>query len=204
VTDDDRRCLVIDEHPVVRIGVRGVLGVRYDIEEAANWPSAKDALTETGGFDVAVVEIDSRRHDARVPVGLAMIRALRKTMPGMGIVAHARRAERLAASEAFEAGASAYVAKSSPPEALEQAVDAAAEANRFIDPAANGRGSKLTRRQREILQFLADGLSTTDIAHRLSLSAETIRTHTKAALARLQARDRAHAVAIALRSGLIE
>ena len=62
----------------------------------------------------------------------------------------------------------------------------------------------LTRRQREILQLYADGNSTARVARNLGLSAETVRTHTKGILARLQARDRAHAVAIALRTSLIE
>ena len=66
-------------------------------------------------------------------------------------------------------------------------------------PIAPG-ASALTRRQRQILQLYADGQSTARVAKRLGLSAETIRTHTKAILARLGARDRAHAVAIALRS----
>ena len=65
-------------------------------------------------------------------------------------------------------------------------------------------GSALTRRQRQILQLYADGQSTARVAKRLGLSAETIRTHTKAILSRLGARDRAHAVAIALRLSLIE
>ncbi len=65
-------------------------------------------------------------------------------------------------------------------------------------------GLRLTRRQRQIIQLYADGQSTARVAKRLGLSAETVRTHTKAILARLGAQDRAHAVAIALRSSLIE
>jgi DNA-binding NarL/FixJ family response regulator len=201
---DDRRCLVVDGHPVVRIGVRGLLSHRYDVEEAADWRGALDALTETGAFDVAVVELDPRDRPNEERGGASMIRALRKAMPGTGIVAHARRPERHAVSEALDAGASAYVVKSSPAEALERAVEAAVESNRFVDPATDGAGSVLTRRQRQVLQLLADGLSTVDAAHRLGLSSETIRTHTKATIRRLEARDRAHAVAIALRSGLID
>jgi DNA-binding NarL/FixJ family response regulator len=85
-------------------------------------------------------------------------------------------------------------------------VDAAVESQRFVDPAADrsGRRSELTRRQRQILQLYADGQSTARVAKRLGLSAETIRTHTKAILSRLGARDRTHAVAIALRGSLIE
>jgi DNA-binding NarL/FixJ family response regulator len=201
---DDRRCLVVDGHPVVRIGVRGLLDDRYDVEEAADWRGALDALTETGAFDVAVVELDAQDRPKGEPGGASMIRALRKAMPGMGIVAHARHAERHGASEAFKAGASAYVAKSSPPEALEQAVEAAAESNEFVDPATNGHGTPLTRRQREVLQLLSDGLSTQDTADRLGLQPDTVRTHTKGSMRRLEARNRAHAVALALRSGLID
>jgi DNA-binding NarL/FixJ family response regulator len=201
---DDRRCLVVDGHPVVRIGVRGLLRGRYDVEEAADWRGALDALTETGAFDVAVVELDPRDRPKGQRGGASMIRALRRAMPGTGIVAHARRPERHAVTEALDAGASAYVVKSSPATALEQAVEAAADAGRFVDPATNGSGSALTPRQRQVLQLLADGHSTDEAAKGLGLSSETVRTHTKATIRRLDARDRAHAVAIALRAGLID
>jgi DNA-binding NarL/FixJ family response regulator len=62
----------------------------------------------------------------------------------------------------------------------------------------------VTPRQRQILQMFADGHSTDEAAKRLGLSAETVRTHAKATLPRLGARDRAHAIAIALRSSLID
>lgn len=199
--------MVVDGHPVVRLGVRELLRDEYEVEEASNWRGALDVLTQTGGVDVAIVELErcADGSAAGAAGGAAVIRALHKAMPGMGIVAHARRPESHAAREAIEAGASAYVAKSSPPEALSKAVEAAARSERFIDPAVNGgRPARLTKRQREILQLLADGLSTTEIAHHLGLSAETIRTHTKGLLARLEARDRAHAVALGMRLGVID
>ena len=77
----------------------------------------------------------------------------------------------------------------------------------FIDPDVDRRGGAsrtLTPRQREILQLFADGHSTDEAAKRLGLSTETVRTHAKASLARLEARDRSHAIAIALRGSLIE
>jgi two-component system NarL family response regulator len=189
---------------VVRLGVRVLLKDRYEVEEAADSRGALDAMTETGAFDVAVVEFDPRERPKRATGGASMIRALRKAMPGTGIVALARRPERHAASEALAAGASAFVAKSSPPEALERAVDAAAESDQFIDPATNGDRLPLTPRQRQVLQLVADGLSTDKAAERLGVSTETVRTHSKAGIKRLQARDRSHAVAIGLRSGLID
>ncbi len=204
---DSRRCLVVDGHPLVRLGVRRLLDDRFEVEEAASGDDALEMLTDLGEFDVAIVDLGRGAHDGAEKSGTAVVRALRQASPGIGIVAHGSRAERHSANEALKAGASAYVAKSSPAEALNRAVDAAADAETYVDPAAHGRrGARpaVTRRQRQILQLIADGHSTSTAAERLGLSAETVRTHTKAALARLEARDRAHAVAISLRSSLID
>lgn len=202
---DDRRCLVVDGHAVTRIGVRELLESDFEIEEASDLREAIETHTATGSFDVAVVELDTRPPEGE-PAGPARIKAMRRAMPRTGIVALARSPQRHAANEALEAGASAYVAKTSPAEAIRTAVAAALNSGRFIDPAAGQKATRamLTRRQRETLQLLANGLSTDEVASRLELSAETVRTHTKALLARLGARDRAHAVAIALRTGQID
>jgi two-component system NarL family response regulator len=206
---EDKRCLVIDAHPTVRIGVREALRDRYEIEEVEDGDGALELVTSIGDFDVAVVGL-CRSSEGQKPDGLsgtATIRALRQAQPGLGIVAHGDQAQHHAASEAIRAGATAYVAKSSPVDALSTAVEAALESERFVDPAAAsgaGRRTGLTRRQREILQLYADGHSTARVAKRLGLSTETVRTHTKAILSRLGARDRVHAVAIALRSSLIQ
>jgi two-component system, NarL family, response regulator len=200
---EERRCLVIDEQPTVRLGVRRLLSDRYEVEEADDGRGAMKIMTSLGEFDVVIVELVTA---APGLTGIPAIRALRRAKPGLGIVAHAARAERHAATEAIGAGATAFVAKSSQPQVLVDAVDAAADAESYIDPATdtNGNGGPgLTRRQREILQHFADGRSTAEVADRLGLSTETIRTHTKGALARLDANDRAHAVAIGLRSSLI-
>jgi DNA-binding NarL/FixJ family response regulator len=200
--------MVIDAQPTVRLGVREVLGRRYAVEEAENGDGALELLTSIGDFDVAIVDLGLANGQERGDdlSGMAAIRALRKAQPGLGIVAHGPEAQHHAATEAIRAGATAYVVKSSSVEELHRAVDAAVDAERFVDPAAGhpGRGSAITRRQRQILQLYADGQSTARVAKSLGLSAETVRTHTKAILARLGARDRAHAVAIALRSSLIE
>jgi two-component system, NarL family, response regulator len=200
--------MVIDAQPTVRLGVREVLGRRYEVEEAENGDGALELLTSIGDFDVAIVDLGLGNGQERGGdlSGMAAIRALRQAQPGLGIVAHGPEAQQHAATEAIRAGATAYVVKSSSVEELNRAVDAAVESQRFVDPAAgrDGGGSALTRRQRQILQLYADGQSTARVAKRLGLSAETVRTHTKAILARLGARDRAHAVAIALRSSLIE
>jgi DNA-binding NarL/FixJ family response regulator len=203
---EERRCLIIDGHPTIRLGVKGLLESRYEVEEATDGRDALELLTALGDFDVAIVEMRPAANGGGALSGTAAIKALLDARPGLGIVAHAPRPERHAAAQAMSAGATAYVAKSSPAQALAEAVEAAASAERFVDPAASAVVSAvaLTRRQREILQLFADGHSTADVARRLGLSGETVRTHTKAVLARLEARDRAHAVAIGLRNGMID
>jgi DNA-binding NarL/FixJ family response regulator len=188
--------------------VRRALQDRFDCQEAASREEAIDFVRDVGSVDIAI--LDMRRHpDGAGPSPLdpaETIRILLKSEPGLGIVAHGERAERHLASAALQAGASAFVSRAAGSEQLLRAAQAALAQERFIDPAVPPRGSrnKLTKRQREILQLLANGESTTVAARELDLSEETIKTHTKNALARLGARNRTHAVAIALRESLIE
>jgi DNA-binding NarL/FixJ family response regulator len=199
---------VIDGHPIVRLGVRRALQDRFEIQEAGSRDEGVALMRDIGSFDVAIV--DMRRcndHLRPQPIGATeAIRALLKSEPGLGIVAHGESPERHLASAALQAGASAYVARTASADLLQQAVRAALAQECFLDPAVPPKGSrgKLTKRQREILQLLANGESTTVAARKLDLSEETIKTHTKHALARLGARNRSHAVAIALRESLIE
>lgn len=202
---DERRCLVIDEQPAIRVGVRGMLVDGYEVEGAADGRDALELITALGDFDVAIVDLPSANGHNDALVGLAAIRALRKARPRLGIVAHGPKPVCDVASEAIDAGATAFVAKSSAQTALRRAVDSAAESETFVDPAAHRKNGTqtLTKRQREILQLYANGLSTEDAATHLGLSTETVRTHTKAVLSRLSARDRAHAVALGMRAGMI-
>jgi DNA-binding NarL/FixJ family response regulator len=207
VLSERPQCLVIDGHPIVRLGVRRALQDGFEIQEARNRNEAVELVRDIGSFDVVVIDMRRTEVEHPEPIGATeAIRALLKTEPGLGIVAHGERAERHLASAALQAGASAYVARTASTELLRQAVEAALAQERFVDPAVPPRGSrgKLTKRQREILQLLANGESTTVAARELDLSEETIKTHTKNALARLAARNRTHAVAIALRESLIE
>lgn len=201
------RCLLVEPQPLVRLGMRRVLDSGYEVEELSSRAEAVDRVRDVGDVDVIVVDIRSRTGGSTDSLsGSDAIRALRKVEPALGIVAHGDRAERHLATQALTAGASAYVSRGAGPDELISAVTAAAEQERFVDPAVPQRGhhGRLTRRQRQILQLLADGGSTTIAAEELQVSEETVRTHTKNILARLEARNRAHAVAIGLRESLIE
>jgi two-component system NarL family response regulator len=207
VPSERPHCLVIDAQPMVRLGLRQTLASDFEIHESETRDEAIGLIRDIGSVDVAIVDLRRGLGDPECTLrGNETIRTLRKTAPGMGIVAHGERPERHLASAAMQAGASAYVARTAAAEELAKAVWAALEQERFVDPAVPPSGSrgKLTRRQREILQLLADGGSTVAAARELGLSEETVKTHTKNVLARLSARNRTHAVAIALRECLID
>jgi DNA-binding NarL/FixJ family response regulator len=184
-----------------------VLEDGFEVHESASREEALDLVRDIGHFDVAIVDM-SRLPDGVAPSlsGAEAIRAMRKSSPALGIVAHGELPERHLANAAIQAGASAYVARTADAAELRRAVDAASAQESFVDSAVPPKGSrgKLTRRQRELLQLLANGESTTVAARRLGLSEETVKTHTKNVLARLAARNRTHAVAIALRESLID
>lgn len=200
-------CLVIDGHPLVRAGVRQTLSGDFEVHESQRRAEAVELVRDVGSIDVAIV--DMRRAPAGAVEalrGTEAIRMLREAAPGLGIVAHGERAERYMAAAALQAGAMAYLSRTAEAEALLAAVRAALAHERFVDPAIPARGGrgKLTRRQRQILQLLADGHSTAFAARELELSEETVKTHLKKAAARLGARNRTHAVSVALRESLIE
>jgi DNA-binding NarL/FixJ family response regulator len=196
---------VIDPQPLVRLGVRQALAGDFEVQESASRSEAIALVRDVGSIDVAVVDL---RCDAgnRAASRDDAIRELRRAAPSLGIVAHGERAERHLATAALQAGATAYVARTARAEEMTRAVRAALAQERFVDPAVPPKGSrgKLTRRQRQILQLLADGESTAVAARELDLSEETVKTHAKHAVARLGARNRTHAVAIALRESLID
>jgi DNA-binding NarL/FixJ family response regulator len=198
---------VIDGHPLLRLGVRRILEDGFEVHESCSREEALDLVRDIGDFDVAVLDM-RRQLNGEAPSisGPEAIHVLHRSSPALGIVAYGERPERHSASAALQAGACAYVARTAGAEALRRAVEAAAAQETFVDPDVPPKGSrgKLTRRQLQILQLLADGESTTVAARELDLSEETVKTHTKNALARLGARNRTHAVAIALRESLVD
>jgi DNA-binding NarL/FixJ family response regulator len=198
---------VIDGHPLVRLGIREALAGGFVVHETTTREEGLDLVRDIGDFDVAIVDMRWRANGEGAAIsGAEAIRMLHRSSAALGIVAHGELPERHLATAAIQAGASAFVARTAGPEQLRRAVDAASAQESWIDPAVPPKGSrgKLTRRQRQILQLLADGESTTVAARELDLSEETVKSHMKNALARLGAKNRTHAVSIALRECLID
>jgi DNA-binding NarL/FixJ family response regulator len=199
------RCLIVDDHPVVRQGIRALLERELAGVEVRDAPTPEAAI-EAPDPAPDVVIIDPRRASGEVE---QVVNDLIKRLRSAVVVFTSNGGARLLA-EALKAGVKGYVRKDSPPEDLVRAIRAARSGEFYVDPALSstivvGEGDRtLTSRQREILQMLADGLQTESVAKRLGLSTETVRTHTKRILAKLHADTRTQAVAIAIRNGLIE
>src|ERR671921_2761322 len=197
-------CLIIDDHPVVRQGIRALLERELAGVQITDVATTGDAVAADGKPDVVIV--DPRGAGAEVATLVAQLdREL-----GSAIVVFTSNGGARLLSEALKAGVKGYVRKDSPPEDLIRAIRAARSGDFYVDPALSStivleEGDRtLTARQREILQMLADGMQTEAVAKRLGLSTETVRTHTKRILAKLHADTRTQAVAIAVRDGLIE
>jgi DNA-binding NarL/FixJ family response regulator len=203
---DALRCLIIDDHPVVRQGIRALLEREIESVVVTDAESPAAAFGAARGDSPHVVIVDPR--GAGLEVG-SLVADLNREL-GSAIVVFTSNGGARLLSESLKAGVKGYVRKDSPPEDLVRAIRAAQSGEFYVDPALSStivleEGDRtLTARQREILQMLADGMQTEAVARRLGLSTETVRTHTKRILAKLHADTRTQAVAIAIRNGLIE
>jgi DNA-binding NarL/FixJ family response regulator len=201
------RCLIVDDHPVVRAGVRAVLEQafdRVDITDAESIDHVADVASDGNAPDVVIID------PWRAGVDVAEIVGRLQSQVKAPIVIFTSDGGARLLAEALKAGVKGYVRKDSPSEDLVRAIEAARTGEFYVDPGLSStivldEGDRtLSARQREILQMLADGMQTDAVAEKLGLSTETVRTHTKRILAKLEASTRTQAVAIGIRHGLIE
>lgn len=198
-------CLIIDEHPVVRQGVRALLETTWPDGTTADAEDLDAAIEVAEGAKTDIVIVDPWRAGADVG---ELVSRLGKAIDAPIVVFTSDGGARLL-SEALKAGVKGYVRKDSPPADLVRAIESARRGEFYVDPRLSStivleEGDRtLSARQREILQMLADGMQTDAVANQLGLSTETVRTHTKRILAKLEASTRTQAVAIGIRYGLI-
>jgi DNA-binding NarL/FixJ family response regulator len=203
---DAVRYVIVDEHPVVRHGVRSLLERTWPSSEVTDAETLDAALEMLGKAKPDLVIIDPWRAGADVP---GTIKRVAERTKAPVVIFTADGGARLL-SEALKAGVKGYVRKDSPSDDLVRAIQAARTGDFYVDPSLSStlvldEGDRtLSARQREILQMLADGMQTDAVAQQLGLSTETVRTHTKRILAKLEASTRTQAVAIGIRHGLIE
>ena len=177
------RCLIVDDHPVVRAGVRAVLEQAFDHGVVRSESESIEQVGEmTNSNEPDVVIIDPWR--AGVDVA-EIVGRLRDEVKAPIVMFTSDGGARLL-SEALEAGVKGYVRKDSPSEDLVRAVEAARTGEFYVDPGLSStivldEGDRtLSARQREILQMLADGMQTDAVAQKLGLSTETVGNHHEA------------------------
>jgi DNA-binding NarL/FixJ family response regulator len=145
--------------------------------------------------------------------GVSAVKRIHQNAPGVKFVIFSAYGDKRLLSDAIAAGARGYVMKGSPPEDLLRAIRTVAAGKAFVDPSlspallmqdGSGPEQPLSEREREILQLLAEGFHTEEVARRIGLSVETVKSDTKRVILKLQADTRTHAVAIALRQAIID
>ncbi|MGI8660432.1 MAG: LuxR C-terminal-related transcriptional regulator [Thermoleophilaceae bacterium] len=199
------RCLVLDEHPVVRQGIRALLAATWPDGETVDAEDLDAAIEVAASSKLDIIVVDPWRAGADVG---ELVKRLRDEIDAPIVVFTSDGGARLL-SEALKAGVKGYVRKDSPSSDLIRAIESARRGEFYVDPRLSStivleEGDRtLSARQREILQMLADGMQTDAVARQLGLSTETVRTHTKRILAKLEASTRTQAVAVGIRYGLI-
>ncbi|WP_328320689.1 response regulator transcription factor [Streptomyces sp. NBC_00388] len=203
------RLLLADDHPVVRAGLRAVLDTEPGFRVGGEAATAERAveLAASGEFDVVLMDLQfgAGMHGAEATALIASVAGAPRVLV---LTTYDTDADILAA---VEAGASGYLLKDAPPEELAAAVRTAAAGRSALAPAVAHRlmdrmrapGASLTRRELEVLQLVADGLSNQQISKELFLSQATVKSHLVHIYAKLGVDSRTSAVAAASARRLI-
>jgi DNA-binding NarL/FixJ family response regulator len=203
------KCLAVDDHPAVRQGLALLLASVDDIDLVDSVDSGEAVLAAIEEHDPSVVIVDVRLPGID---GISAVKRIAERAPNVKTVVFSAYGDKRLLSDAIAAGARGYVMKGSPPEDLVRAIRTVNLGKAFVDPSLSPAllmtqgmvDAPLSEREREILQLLAEGLHTDEVAERIGLSSETVKSDTKRATTKLEADGRVHAVAIALRQALIE
>ena len=200
------RVLTVDDHPIVRAGIAAMIANEPDIDIVAEWRDGAEAvaLFEAHRPDVVLMDLRMPRVD-----GVAAILAIRAIEPNARVIALTTYDGDADIHRALSAGAGAYLIKDTMVEQLVAAIRLAASGKRVIPPDVATRLAEFTpradlsAREQEVLRHVANGLGNKEIARALGRSADTVKAHLESIFEKLGARDRTHAVTIALQRGII-
>jgi DNA-binding NarL/FixJ family response regulator len=209
------RVIIADDHGLVRRGLRELLKQVDGVEVIAE---------ATSGYEAVELALSQRPHVVLMDISMAGMNGLEAAKrivaaaPEVRVLMLSMHSDEQYVSQAIAAGASGYLLKSADVAELDRAIRAVSQGQGYLAPAVSGpvlaglaRGAlpraaeteKLSPRQREVLQLIAEGLSTKAIAQKLKLSAKTVETHRTELMRRLDIHDVAGLVRYAIRHGLV-
>jgi DNA-binding NarL/FixJ family response regulator len=200
------RILVVDDHPLMRDGIASLIDAEPDMSVVSQ---ASDGIEALECFrkhrpDVTLMDLQMAKMD-----GVTAIKALCKELPGSRILVLTTYKGDVQAIRALNAGACGYLLKSMIRKELLDAIRGAAQGRKQIVPeiaaeiGMHALDEALSEREVEVLKEVSAGRANKQVAAKLRLSEETVKTHMRSILAKLNAQDRTHAVMIALRRGII-
>jgi two-component system, NarL family, response regulator LiaR len=213
------RVLVVDDHAVVREGLRTFLELQDGIEVVGEAGDGLEALDQAAALtpDVILMDLVMPRLD-----GVAAMRKLRERSPASRVIVLTSFLDDSRLMPALQAGAAGYLLKDVEPAELARAVRTAGSEQAMIDPTvaarllrtlsepgpaiqrANDPGTTLTPREHEVLQLIAGGRSNKRIALELGIAEKTVKTHVGHLMAKLGVADRTQAALLAVRRGLVD
>jgi NarL family two-component system response regulator LiaR len=208
------RVLVVDDHAVVREGLRTFLSLQDGIEVVGEAADGRDGIREAERLRPNVILMDLVMPGLD---GVGAMRELRRRLPECRVIVLTSFAQDDRLLPAIQAGAAGYLLKDVEPRELARAVRAADAGEAMLDPAVAARlvdaiaqppgeapPDRLTRREREVLALIGRGLSNKLIARELGISEKTVKNHVGHVLAKLGVTDRTQAALQAVRAGLID
>ena len=195
--------MLVDDHLIVRRGLASLIGDEPDLSVVAEASSGEEAIALASVHRPDVIVLDLRLRDMS---GIDVAEALR----GHKILMLSSFMQEEDVRRVFDAGILGYLSKDKDSTELLKAIRAVGQGNRYLPPeiylllAKSEHSSHLTARELEILKLIAEGRANKQIGEMLTLSENTVKNHVKSILAKLNAKDRTHAVTEALKRGLFQ
>jgi len=201
------RLLTVDDHALLRKGIRTLLGAERDMELVGEASTGREAIEAFRAHRPDITLMDLQMPDMN---GIEAIIAIRGEFPDARIIVLSTYAGDVQVLRALKAGARAYLLKGNVNKELLTTIRAVYQGQKRIsaeiasDLAEHTGEDELTEREMEVLRLVAAGNANKEIAAQLTLAEDTVKRHVTNILAKLQANDRTHAVTIGLKRGIIQ
>jgi DNA-binding NarL/FixJ family response regulator len=208
------RILIADDHKIMRDGLRSLISKEQDMEVVGEAENGRIAVQLARKLKPHLVIMDITMPELN---GMDAARQILNEMPGTKIVTLSMHSDRRFVMEMFKAGVSGYLLKDCAFDELAQAIKAVIADHKYVSPAvagtviedyvdqmsgAQGSSSELTSREREVLQLIAEGMTTKQIASELNVSVKTVETHRRKIMKKLDIHSIAELTKVAIQEGL--